>query len=62
MIGILGTTLGNHGINIADMAVGRKEIGSHALMLINIDSKVPRHVMSQIEALPTIMFVKQIEF
>ena len=62
MIGILGTTLGNHGINIADMAVGRKEIGSHALMLINIDSKVPRRVMSQLEALPTIMFVKQIEF
>ena len=31
-------------------------------MLINIDSKVPRRAMSQLEALPAIMFVKQIEF
>ena len=62
MIGMIGTKLGNYDINIADMAVGRKEQENHALMLINVDSKVPRHVVEKITSLPTIMFVKQVVF
>jgi len=62
MIGMIGTKLGNYDINIADMAVGRKEQEDHALMLINVDSKVPRHVIEKITSLPTIMFVKQVVF
>ena len=62
MIGMIGTMLGDYGINIADMAVGRKDEEDHALMLINVDSKVPRHVVEKIKSLPTIMFVKQVEF
>ena len=62
MIGMIGTMLGDYGINIADMAVGRKDEADHALMLINVDSKVPRHVVEKIKSLPTIMFVKQVKF
>ncbi len=38
VIGEVGTILGQHGINIAAMQVGRIKQGGNALMLINVDS------------------------
>lgn len=60
MIGLIGTILGEHNINIADMTVGRSRVGEVALTLINVDSLVPRNVLRTIAAQEKIDFVKQV--
>ena len=49
MIGLVGTILGENNINIADMTVGRSEVGELAVTIINVDSPVPRDVLQHIE-------------
>jgi D-3-phosphoglycerate dehydrogenase / 2-oxoglutarate reductase len=44
MIGKLGTILGEHGINIGNMAVGRGKPGSRAAMAVTVDEPVPEEV------------------
>ena len=61
MIGRIGTILGKHQINIADMTCGRKQIGSLALMLINVEKNVPTKVMQEIYELDNVTFAKQIK-
>lgn len=39
IIGRVGTLLGDSGINIASMQVGRTEIGDSAVMILKIDKK-----------------------
>ncbi len=60
MIGLIGTILGEHDINIADMTVGRSRVEDVALTLINVDSIVPRNVIQKIAAQEKIAFVKQV--
>ncbi len=60
MIGVMGTILGEHGINIADMTVGRSRLWELAVTLINVDSPVPRHVLQTITEQKKIDFVKQV--
>ena len=60
MIGLMGTILGEHKINIADMTVGRSRLWERAVTLINVDSPVPRHVLQTIAAQKQIDFVKQV--
>ena len=60
MIGLMGTILGEHGINIADMTVGRSRLWELAVTLINVDSPVPRHVLQTIAEQKKIDFVKQV--
>ena len=40
IIGAIGTRLGEQGINIAKMQVGRKELGGEAVMVLKVDQKV----------------------
>ena len=60
MIGLMGTILGEHGINIADMTVGRSRLWELAVTLINVDSPVPRHVLQTNAEQKKIDFVKQV--
>lgn len=60
MIGLIGTILGEHDINIADMTVGRSRVEDVALTLINVDSLVPRNVIQKIASQEKIAFVKQV--
>ena len=60
MIGLMGTILGEHNINIADMTVGRSRLWELAVTLINVDSPVPRHVLQTIASQKKIDFVKQV--
>ena len=48
------------GINIADMTVGRSRLGEIAVMLINVDSPVPRDVLQTLTAAKQIDLVKQV--
>jgi D-3-phosphoglycerate dehydrogenase / 2-oxoglutarate reductase len=48
IIGRVGTILGEHGINIATMDVGRQGQGMEALMCLTVDTEVPPHVLEHI--------------
>jgi D-3-phosphoglycerate dehydrogenase len=50
IIGLVGTILGEHAINIATMDVGRKAVGEEALMCLRVDSEVPHHVLEHVAA------------
>ncbi len=52
MIGKLGTALGEHGINIGNMAVGRGEPGSRAAMAVTVDEPVPESVIEALLQIP----------
>jgi D-3-phosphoglycerate dehydrogenase len=49
VIGLIGTVLGDHDINIAGMFNGRETIGGEALTVYSLDSEVPRHVVEELE-------------
>jgi D-3-phosphoglycerate dehydrogenase len=57
VIGLVGTMLGNHGINIADMDVGRASTPGTATMLIAPTSEVPAEVVAELRAAPGILSV-----
>ncbi len=48
MIGRVGTILGRHGVNIANMHVGRRDAGGTAVMVLTLDSPAPAHVVREI--------------
>lgn len=50
IVGKVGTALGENGINIASMQVGRTGEGGTALMGINVDSAIPDSLMERINA------------
>ena len=49
VIGAVGTLLGDAGINVAAMEVGRQEAGGQALMGLTLDSPIPAAVLADIE-------------
>ncbi len=53
-IGKVCITLGDYGINIASMQVGRKEPGGESVMLLNLDHTVPDEVIEKIKEIPNI--------
>lgn len=49
MIGKVGTILGEKGINIANMQVGRRVLGGEALMGINVDMPISLEILERIK-------------
>jgi D-3-phosphoglycerate dehydrogenase / 2-oxoglutarate reductase len=58
VIGRFGITLGENDINIAGMQVGRQSIGGEAVMVLQVDSPVPEHVLQQLQDLDAIMTIR----
>jgi D-3-phosphoglycerate dehydrogenase / 2-oxoglutarate reductase len=58
MIGKVGTILGDNGINIANMQVGRKKLGGEALMGVNVDTPISEAVLEKIKEETGIRFAK----
>lgn len=52
MIGRLGGILGEYGINIGNMAVGRGEPGSRAAMAVTVDEPIPQEVVQALLETP----------
>jgi D-3-phosphoglycerate dehydrogenase len=50
MIGVVGSHLGDAGINISDMDVGRSSSGEAALMVLSTDQPVPDAVLADLRA------------
>jgi D-3-phosphoglycerate dehydrogenase len=52
MIGKLGTILGEYGINIGNMAVGRGTPGTRAAMAVTVDEPIPEEVSKALLIMP----------
>jgi D-3-phosphoglycerate dehydrogenase len=62
VVGRVGTFLGEKGINIAGLQLGRKEVGGTAVSLISVDTAVPEPVLKQLSKLPNITAAKYLTF
>lgn len=66
VIGKLGTTLGENGINIADFSLGRREntpgsgVPTEAVAVIRIDEGVPVKVLHQLQELEAVNFARAV--
>jgi len=61
IIGRLGTLLGDNGINIATMQVGRQGVGGDAIMVLTVDKQADRNVIDQLIRLPDMISVKTVD-
>ncbi|MCA1690787.1 MAG: phosphoglycerate dehydrogenase, partial [Actinobacteria bacterium] len=60
MIGLVGGRLGQAGINISDMDVGRSPSGEAALMVLSTDQAVPDEVLADLRAQAGILRVHRV--
>lgn len=60
IIGLVGTLLGENGVNIASMQVGRQVVGGEAIMLLTVDKEVPQAVLVKLAGLPEINAAEEI--
>jgi D-3-phosphoglycerate dehydrogenase len=58
VIGPVGVILGENGINIAGMQVGREKIGGEAVMVLNVDDRVDEEIMEEVRRVDGIIDVK----
>lgn len=54
VVGAVGSMLGQAGINIAGLELGRDRVGGTALSLVEIDQPVPAEVLERLKTLPAI--------
>jgi D-3-phosphoglycerate dehydrogenase len=60
IVGMVGNLLGDAGINIANMSLGRDRAGGQAIAAINIDSALPPDLVEALRARPGILWVKTV--
>jgi len=60
VIGLIGTTLGSHDVNIAGMFNARETIGGEALTVYNLDDDVPDDVVEELLADDRITEIREI--
>ncbi|WP_348619954.1 phosphoglycerate dehydrogenase [Paenibacillus polymyxa] len=60
IIGRVGTLLGENGVNIASMQVGRKIVGGEAIMILTVDKAVPKDVLIQLVGLPELNTAQEV--
>jgi D-3-phosphoglycerate dehydrogenase len=61
-IGRFGTLMGEAGLNIATLNLGRDQPGGNAICIVAIDEPASDEVMARIRALPLVVRVNQLEF
>jgi D-3-phosphoglycerate dehydrogenase / 2-oxoglutarate reductase len=54
LIGFVGTIFGTHGVNIAQMTVGRQTPGGEAIGILNLDSPPPEQALAAVKGHPKI--------
>lgn len=62
IIGSVGTLLGEHGVNIGFMQVGRKEVGAYAVMVLGIDTPLSGVVKERLKSLDYLKDVRFVEW
>ena len=48
IIGRVGTVMGEHDVNIAQMSCGRHHVGGHALTILNVDSYIGDELLDEL--------------
>jgi len=61
IIGSVGVTLGEAGLNIGEISWGRHEKGGQAMTAINIDGEVSEEIVEQLGALPNVLSARLIK-
>jgi D-3-phosphoglycerate dehydrogenase / 2-oxoglutarate reductase len=61
-IGALGTSLGQHGVNIATFNLGRRKAGGEAVALVAVDDPITREVSDELHRLPGVREVVPLTF
>ncbi len=61
LIGFIGTTFGRHGVNIAQMNVGREHPGGEAIGVVNLDSVPPEAALDEVRKHPDILSLSLIK-
>jgi D-3-phosphoglycerate dehydrogenase len=59
-LGRICSTLGDGGVNIARLYLGRKEVGGTAISLIQVDSPVPDEVLAKLHEIPAVLKARRI--
>ena len=62
MIGFMGTTLGNAGVNIANFQLGREKEAGDAIALLYVDGEVDQAVLDKLTANEAIKQAKPLTF
>jgi D-3-phosphoglycerate dehydrogenase len=55
VVGRVGTLLGQHGINIAGLELGRERAGGMAISFFHVDDAVPEAVLAELRRAPEII-------
>ena len=61
-IGRLGSLLGDAGVNIATMALGRDHQGGDAISLVAVDGAIADDILARVRALPAVKQVALLAF
>jgi len=61
-IGRFGTVMGEAGVNIATLNLGRDKPGGDAICMVAVDEPVSEEVMARIRALPQVVRVNRLAF
>ena len=62
IIGTLGQTMGNHGVNIANFTLGRSEAQGEAIALLYVDEQVPAPAIRALQDTGLFQQVKPLDF
>lgn len=62
VIGLVGTLLAKHGVNISGMQVGKTAIEGTSLMVLTIDNPLPSNVLDEMKALEPIFDVTPVAY
>lgn len=60
VVGSIGTMLGKHGVNIAEMSFDRNKKTRRAISLLNVDSEIPRAALNKLKKSKDILDAKQV--
>jgi len=61
VIGLIGTTLGNYQVNIANMHLSRTPERDKAMAIIRLDGAAPDEVLDILRSHPNILSVQQVK-
>jgi D-3-phosphoglycerate dehydrogenase len=61
VIGNIGTTLGESGINISRLYLGREQVDGKAMVVLNTDSVVYPEAMDKLRKVPHVIAVNDLE-
>jgi len=62
MVGYIGTLMGKHQVNIANMSLSRDAAGGRALTVLNVDSEPPAELLAEVRRDPDISNVHVVKF